>query len=113
MKFVRARSVLVTFALFISSFSFISNQATANQATVTTSTGGTATYLASTGHYYEYIDQAIDFAAAKSAAESARANGWAGYLVTITSDAEATIAASVSGNRSHWIGASDEASEGC
>ena len=110
---LRARSVLAIFALFASSFTVIGNSATANDATVSTSTGGTATYLASTGHYYEYVGQAVDFAAAKTAAEAARANGWAGYLVTITSDAEVTIAASVSGNRSHWIGASDGVSEGC
>ncbi len=116
MKKLKARSVFVTFAMFISSFSLISGPITpakANEATVLTSTGGTATYLATTGHYYEYVWQAVDFAVAKTAAEAARANGWAGYLVTITSDAEATIAASVSGNRAHWIGASDAASEGC
>jgi hypothetical protein len=112
-RLVRAKIAVVLFALFATSLAVVVPQATANDPTIITSTGGTATYSATTGRYYEYVGQAVDFATAKAAAESARAKGWAGYLVTITSQAEVEITSSVSGNRSFWIGASDASSEGC
>ena len=59
-------------------------------------------------HTYTQIDGAMTWTAAKADAESR-----GGYLATITSTEEnARVLASISGNRRLWLGGSDEASEG-
>ncbi|MEJ6749496.1 MAG: choice-of-anchor L domain-containing protein, partial [Flavobacteriales bacterium] len=73
---------------------------------------GDANYLASTGHYYLYIDSLnITWQQSKTAAESQTYYGLQGYLATIMSPEESQIAieqASATG----WIGASDAEVEG-
>jgi hypothetical protein len=80
--------------------------------TVVSSNGGTAIFVSQTGHYYQYVSGPVEFATAKSAAESARANGWAGYLATFTSSQEYSAVRTLFTD-SWWIGASDASSEGC
>ena len=71
--------------------------------------GGTAVLLAETGHYYQYVSGPVDFTTAKTAAEAARANGWAGYLATFSSNQE-YVAVRALFKDSYWIGASDATS---
>ena len=104
-------NVLVAFVLSLGLLSITPTSA-APPATVTASNGGTATFVSATGHYYQYVAGPVDFATAKSAAESARANGWAGYLATISSSQEYAAVRTLFTD-SWWIGASDSASEGC
>jgi len=73
-----------------------------------------ANYLASTGHFYRYIDKTgIAWSTSKSEAESAvmKYHGLQGYLATITSlDENNFIKSKTTGVG--WIGASDQAVEG-
>jgi hypothetical protein len=64
------RSALSLIGLLLASLPLITVTSHAVDPTIVTSTGGTATYNATTGHYYEYVGQAVDFATAKSAAEA-------------------------------------------
>lgn len=113
-KHRKFNSVLLLSGLLLSLISWIPTPASGADATVSTSTGGTATYSAATGHYYEYVSGTVDFSIAKSTAESARANGWAGYLATVTSSGEAAAVTAVAGSAiGYWIGGSDAAAEGC
>lgn len=62
-------------------------------------------------HLYEFISGSFNWTAAKSAAEARSAYGAAGYLVTITSDAENEFVSDrLSGDG--WIGAADSETEG-
>jgi hypothetical protein len=73
---------------------------------------GSASYLPSNGHYYEYIPQiGITWGAARAAAESRTYFGLQGYLVTITAQDEANLVGEqVRGTG--WIAASDQGTEG-
>lgn len=75
-------------------------------------TVGSANYLASTDHYYEYVQSLdINWNTAKTAAEASTYYGLQGYLATLLSAEEAQIAGElISGNG--WIGASDRDNEG-
>jgi len=75
-------------------------------------TAGSANYLASTGHYYDFISSnLITWTAAKDEAETKDYFGLQGYLATLTSPDEAQIAGELTPGTG-WIGASDAGSEG-
>jgi len=73
---------------------------------------GSANYLPSTKHYYEFIPSLnISWTEAKTAAENKNYFGIKGYLVTILSQDEADISGKLT-NGVGWIGGSDQESEG-
>ncbi|MET2986300.1 T9SS type B sorting domain-containing protein [Aureibaculum conchae] len=73
---------------------------------------GSANYLPSTDHYYEYVsDIGITWTAAKAAAASRTYFGLQGYLVTLTSAEEAKLAGEQA-KGTGWIGGSDAEKEG-
>ena len=75
-------------------------------------TVGSANYLESNGHYYEFIAaNLITWTAAKVAAEGRTYYGLQGYLATLTTDDEAQIAGELTPGTG-WIGGTDEANEG-
>lgn len=63
------------------------------------------------GHYYEYVADSLNWADARAAALGSSHLGNQGYLVTITSAAENTFLAGLTGGLS-WTGGNDEALEG-
>lgn len=75
-------------------------------------TVGTANFLPSTGHYYEYVSNlGITWTSANTAANSRTYFGLQGYLATLTSQAEADFSGSQASGVG-WIGGSDAATEG-
>ena len=75
-------------------------------------TAGSANYLASTDHYYDYVPaNLISWTDAKAAAEAMDYFGLQGYLATLTTPDEGLIAGELSPGTG-WIGASDVGSEG-
>lgn len=68
-------------------------------------------FFTTNNHLYKFISGSYNWSNAKTAAEGLTAYGAAGYLATITSDAENTF---VSGRLTGdgWIGASDSGTEG-
>ncbi len=75
-------------------------------------TAGSANYLASTDHYYDYVpSNLITWTDAKTTAESMNYFGLQGYLATLTTPDEGQIAGELSPGTG-WIGASDAANEG-
>ncbi len=73
---------------------------------------GTANYLPSTGHYYEYIpDKGITWTQARQKAQNLNYYGLQGYLATITSRDEAQLSGEQAAGAG-WIGGSDAAVEG-
>jgi len=73
---------------------------------------GSADYLVSSGHYYEFVpSEGISWTAAKTAAENRFYFGLQGYLCTLTTMEEAQFAASL-GFGARWIGGSDAETEG-
>ena len=75
-------------------------------------TAGSANYLASTDHYYDYVPaNLISWTAAKAAAEAMDYFGLQGYLATLTIPDEGQIVGELSPGTG-WIGASDAGSEG-
>ena len=75
-------------------------------------TVGSANYLASNGHYYEFVPaNLITWTAAKAAAEGRTYFGLQGYLATLTAADEAQIAGELTPGTG-WIGGTDEATEG-
>lgn len=73
---------------------------------------GTANYLPSTDHYYEYVqDIGITWTDAKIQAESRTYYGLQGYLATITSPDEAKLSGEQAAGAG-WIGGSDTETEG-
>ena len=75
-------------------------------------TAGSANYLASTDHYYDYVpSNLITWTDAKTTAESMNYFGLQGYLATLTTPNEGQIAGELSPGTG-WIGASDAANEG-
>jgi len=73
---------------------------------------GSANYLPSTNHYYEYIsDLGITWTAAKASAENRTYFGLQGYLATLTSTDEAKLAGEQA-EGAGWIGGSDTEKEG-
>ncbi|WP_372746451.1 T9SS type B sorting domain-containing protein [Lutibacter sp.] len=75
-------------------------------------TVGEANYLASTGHYYEYVSSTgITWQDAKTAAAGSDYYGLQGYLATITSAEEAQLSGKQAAGAG-WIGGSDAAVEG-
>jgi len=75
-------------------------------------TVGTANYLPSTGHYYEYVSNlGITWTSANTAANSRTYFGLQGYLATLTSQVEADFSGSQASGVG-WIGGSDAATEG-
>ena len=75
-------------------------------------TAGSANYLASTDHYYDYVPaNLISWTDAKAAAEAMDYFGLQGYLATLTTPDEGQIAGELSPGTG-WIGASDVGSEG-
>jgi hypothetical protein len=71
-----------------------------------------ANYLASTGHYYEYVPSlGITWTNARDAAALRTFNGLQGYLATISSQEESDLLGSQAPGAG-WIGASDAALEG-
>ncbi|MDF0716841.1 PA14 domain-containing protein [Muricauda sp. 334s03] len=91
------------------------------ETTATVSSGDTRTfsivmneanYLASTGHYYEYVPSlGITWSAAKAAAELRTFYGLQGYLATISIQDESDLLGSQAPGAG-WIGASDATTEG-
>jgi hypothetical protein len=75
-------------------------------------TVGEANFLPSTGHYYEFVsDPGITWTDAEIAAGNRTYFGWQGYLVTLTSQAEADFSGQQASGFG-WIGANDVAVEG-
>ena len=75
-------------------------------------TVGSANYLVSTDHYYEFVpDNLITWTNAKTAAEGRTYFGLRGYLATLASPDESQIAGELAPGTG-WIGGTDEASEG-
>ncbi len=75
-------------------------------------TVGTANYLPTTGHYYEYVPSlGITWTAANAAANSRTYFGLQGYLATLTSQVEADFSG-LQAIGVGWIGANDVATEG-
>jgi gliding motility-associated-like protein len=75
-------------------------------------TAGSANYLASTDHYYDYVpSNLISWDDAKVAAEGMDYFGLQGYLATLTIPDEGQISGELSPGTG-WIGASDVGSEG-
>lgn len=75
-------------------------------------TVGEANFLPSTGHYYEFVsDPGISWTDAETAASNRTYFGWQGYLVTLTSQAEADFSGQQASGFG-WIGANDVAVEG-
>ena len=75
-------------------------------------TAGSANYLASTDHYYDFVpSNLITWTTAKTTAETMTYFGLQGYLATLTTPDEGQIAGELSPGTG-WIGASDAASEG-
>ncbi|MEM9143865.1 MAG: C-type lectin domain-containing protein [Bacteroidota bacterium] len=75
-------------------------------------TVGTANYLPSTQHYYEFVSSpGISWTAARDAAATRSYFGLQGYLATLTSQEEADFSGEQSSGFG-WIGASDAAVEG-
>ena len=75
-------------------------------------TVGSANYLVSTDHYYEFVpDNLITWTNAKTAAEGRTYFGLRGYLATLASTDESQIAGELAPGTG-WIGGTDEASEG-
>ena len=73
---------------------------------------GSANYLPSTDHYYEYISAPnISWKQARTAAKEKRYYGLKGYLATILSQDEALLLGELSPGVG-WIGGSDEETEG-
>tara|TARA_B100001057_G_scaffold501239_1_gene622345 strand:+ start:11231 stop:13714 length:2484 start_codon:yes stop_codon:yes gene_type:complete len=73
---------------------------------------GSANYLPSTGHYYEFFPSvSIPWTDAKRLAENKSYYGIKGYLVTILSQEEADISGKLT-NGVGWIGGSDAEEEG-
>ena len=75
-------------------------------------TVGSANFLPSTGHYYEYIPSlGITWTNANSAASARTYYGLQGYLATLTTQQEADFSGSQAAGTG-WIGGSDSATEG-
>ena len=75
-------------------------------------TAGSANYLASTGHYYDYVpSNLITWEDAKTQAEGMDYFGLQGYLATLTIPDEGQISGELSPGTG-WIGASDQGTEG-
>ncbi|MCG9972815.1 T9SS type B sorting domain-containing protein [Christiangramia crocea] len=75
-------------------------------------TTGQANYLASTGHYYEYVsDLGISWEDAKIAAAQRTYNGLQGYLATLVSAEEAQLSGEQA-DGAGWIGGTDKNAEG-
>ncbi|WP_350287244.1 T9SS type B sorting domain-containing protein [uncultured Croceitalea sp.] len=75
-------------------------------------TAGSANYLPETGHYYEYVPFiGIPWNEARTAAENRTFFGLQGYLVTISSQAEAQLSGEQAAGTG-WIGGSDSEFEG-
>ncbi|WP_228235043.1 T9SS type B sorting domain-containing protein [Allomuricauda sp. M10] len=73
---------------------------------------GSVNYLPETGHYYEYVSQVgISWEEARVAAQNRTFFGLQGYLVTVTSSAEAQITGEQAAGTG-WIGGSDAQTEG-
>ena len=73
---------------------------------------GSANYLPSTQHYYEFVPSVgITWSAAKLAAENKNYFGIQGYLATILSQDESNISGKLA-NGVGWIGGSDQELEG-
>lgn len=73
---------------------------------------GSANYLPSTGHYYEYIPAiGITWTNARAAADARTFFGLKGYLATITSEEEAQLSGEQAAGAG-WIGGSDAQTEG-
>jgi hypothetical protein len=75
-------------------------------------TVGSANFLPSTGHYYEYIPSlGITWTSANTSANARTYFGLQGYLATLTSQSEADFSGSQAAGTG-WIGGSDAATEG-
>ncbi|MEO0901344.1 MAG: C-type lectin domain-containing protein, partial [Bacteroidota bacterium] len=75
-------------------------------------TPGTANYLPSTDHYYEYVaDAGISWTDARDAAAASTYFGLQGYLATLVTQEEADFSGSQAQGVG-WIGASDATTEG-
>ena len=94
-------------------YDVVFNSSTINVGAKTFSlTAGSANYLASTDHYYDYVpSNLITWTNAKATAETMNYFGLQGYLATLTIPDEGQISGELSPGTG-WIGASDVASEG-
>lgn len=73
---------------------------------------GSANYLPSTDHYYEYVAaQGITWTNARALADARTYFGLKGYLATITTQQEAQLSGEQAAGAG-WIGGSDEGAEG-
>lgn len=73
---------------------------------------GEANYLASTGHYYQFVPAlGITWSDARAVAETSTYYGLQGYLATIAAADEAQLSGEQAAGAG-WIGGSDEAAEG-
>lgn len=73
---------------------------------------GSANYLPSTDHYYEYVPaQGITWTSARALADARTYFGLKGYLATITTPEEAQLSGEQAAGAG-WIGGSDEGTEG-
>ena len=78
---------------------------------VTFSIGASSLFYPGTGHYYEFVNTNVNWAAAKTAAAMRTYYGLQGYLATVTSAGENSFINSKLA-ATGWIGASDQAVEG-
>jgi len=69
-------------------------------------------YNATTGNFYRFVNNTVNYTAATTAANAATLYGVGGYLATITSAAENTYVRGLAGTAQIWLGGSDTASEG-
>ncbi len=70
-------------------------------------------YYDTNGHYYQYVNNLVNWTTADAAADASTLGGLQGYLATITSAGENTsVTGIVAGATEPWLGASDAATEG-
>lgn len=84
----------------------------AAQATEITTTYSGVTYNATTGSFYRYVNSAVTWTTANTAATADVINGVAGHLVQINNTAENSAIDTLGGANPVWIGVSDETTEG-
>ncbi len=103
---------LVDLETIVKSVEFQSSDVNIFQERLFSLTVGTANYLPSTQHYYEFIpDTGIQWTQAKILAENSTYFGLRGYLTTITSLEEAIFVGEQSSGTG-WIGGSDQGTDG-
>jgi gliding motility-associated-like protein len=109
---INGEPTYIQFIAAIESVVYSSSNANPSGSRTFSITVGSANYLESTGHYYEFIPNVgISWIDAKNTAATLTYFGLQGYLATITSTDEVQIS-SIQSTGAGWIGGTDEAQEG-